>query len=456
MRRMRTRRLAYTSAVALAMSAIAGAVSRDEPGVSRVRDAARGEIAAGTMPGLAVAVVHDGRVVLEEGFGVASVETGVPVTAGTLFQVGSVGKMLTAAAVLDAADDGRVSLTAPVATVVRGLDPAIGAPTLHQLLSQTSGLRDMPGERGEQGEDAHARFLRSLTAADRPLLPGQAFSYSNIGYSLAGLAAAEASGKGYAEMMAARIFEPLGMRRSTLRPMEAMTWPIAVGHRPAAATFAVVRPLANDTRLWPAGYAWSSASDLARFAVSLLGDSRRLERMTTAHASIPLLFGGAHYGYGTILYTARGVRVAEHAGSMPGAGALVRLVPEHRFAVIVLSNSETPGIRTADAAMEALLPLRPASPPQDDGPARPMTAEEMASWAGRYENRGTFTLRVEQDRLMLRQNDGPSLPVTRVGADRFVAAGPENRPRLRFILTPARGERPATLQFSLWAYRKVS
>ena len=436
---------------------VASAAGGQAPDLARVREAARAEVAAGTTPGLAVAVVHQGRVVLSEGFGVASVESGSPVTADTVFQIGSVGKMLTAAAVLDGVEEGELSLNEPVGRAVSGLDPAIAALTPHQLLSQTSGLRDMPGEHGEQGEAAHARFLRALTGADRLLVPGQAFSYSNIGYSLAGLAVAEAARTGYADVMARRVFEPLGMPRSTLRPTVAMTWPLAVGHRRGTdGATTVVRPLANDTRLWPAGYAYSTAGDLARFARALLANGTRLAAMTTAHAELPLLFGGAQYGYGLILYTSRGARVAEHAGSMPGYAALVRLVPEHGFAVIALSNGETPAIRTVDAAMETLLPLRPAPPPPADGPPMAMTPADMNAIAGRYENRGTFVLSLEGGGLVLRQNDGPPLAVTRVGPDRYVAAGPENRPRLRFIVTAADGQRPAMLQFALWAYRKVS
>ena len=166
-----------------------------EPDFARVRDAARAEIGAGSMPGIAVAVVHHGRVVFAEGFGTANVETGAPVTADTVFQVGSVGKMLTAAAVLETAADGKIGLQEPVGRAVTGLDPVVAALTPHQLLAQVSGLRDMPGGHGEQGDEAHRRFLRGLTSADRILPPNRTFSYSNIGYSLVGLAAAEASGR---------------------------------------------------------------------------------------------------------------------------------------------------------------------------------------------------------------------------------------------------------------------
>lgn len=437
---------------------------------------------------MGVAIVSEGRVVFAEGFGVASVETRAPVAADTVFQIGSVGKMLTAAAVVQVAGAGKLSLQEPVGRVVKGLDPAIAIVTPHQLLSQTSGLRDMPGEYGEQDEGAHGRFLRSLEASDRILAPGQTFSYSNIGFSLAGLVGAEAAGVGYADLMAEELFKPLGMVRSTIRPTEAVrpeggprastgwsrsqsdrdpTWPLAVGHRRERnEPLQVVRPFANDTRLWPAGYAYSTAADMARFALAIVDGGRSGGRqvlrpetarlMLSGHAALPNIFEGGRYGYGVILYPSRGVQVAEHAGAMPGFAALVRMVPSHRFAVVTLANGEVPAARTAETAMELFLPLTPAAPPPVDGPALPMTAAEMNAYAGTYRNRGTFVLAVDNGALTLRQNEGPPLPVTKVGADRFVAAGPNNRPRLRFLLAVAREDRPAYLHFSLWGFRKVS
>jgi CubicO group peptidase (beta-lactamase class C family) len=434
---------------------------------ARVREAAQREIAAGTVPGIAVAIVHRGRVVFAQGFGTANVETGAPVTPDTVFQVGSVGKMLTAAAVLETAAEGKLRVHDPVSRVVQGLDPAIGALNAHQLLSQVSGLRDMPGAHGEQGDEAHGRFLRTLTGADRILAPGQSFSYSNIGYSLAGYAAAEASGVSFAELVRRRVFEPAGMTRSTLRPVEAMTWPLAMGHQKSAeGKFAVVRPMTHDTRLWPAGYAFTTAADLARFAIAFLGagqiDGRSALRAETPrtmlipHAALPNLYDDGRYGYATFQFTMRGQRVAEHAGSMIGFAALMRAVPAEQFAVIALANGEAPPVKTAEAAMEVLLPVTDPTPFTTDGPAVPMTTAEMSAIAGRYENRWRFTLSVEDGAPVLRQGDGPPLAVSKVGDKRYVAVGAGNRPRLRFLVSPAESGRPAYLHFALWGFRKVS
>ena len=201
------------------------------------------------------------------GFGVANVETGAPVTPDTLFQIGSATKTFTAAALLSAAPQGAVALDRPVSTYVSGLAACVGAPTLTQLLSHTGGVMDEPDEFGPQGEEGLAAYARTWTSEYCLLPPGRAFSYSNSGFALAGLALQEAEKKPFAEVMRARVLDPLGMPRTTFRPTEAMTWPLAVGHRrDKEGKFTVVRPLANDARLWPAGTLYSSANEMARLA----------------------------------------------------------------------------------------------------------------------------------------------------------------------------------------------
>jgi CubicO group peptidase (beta-lactamase class C family) len=168
-----------------------------------------------------------------------------------------------------------VALDRPVATYVSGLTPCVGQPTLRQLLSHTGGLIDEPAEFGPPGEEGLAAYPRTWTSEYCLLTPGRAFSYSNSGVALAGLALQEAAKTPFADAMRARVLAPLGMTRTTFRPAEANKWPLAEGHRRAKdGTFAVVRPLANDARLWPAGTLYSSANEMARFVAALMNDGR--------------------------------------------------------------------------------------------------------------------------------------------------------------------------------------
>jgi CubicO group peptidase (beta-lactamase class C family) len=159
------------------------------------------ELASGNIPGGAVAVVKDDRVVFVKGFGVASIETGVPVTPDTLFQIGSTTKSSTAALALSLVEEGRLRLDDPIAEHVKGLAPGLSRVTMAQLLSHTAGLKDEPDEFGLQDESALGDYARSWTDAYCLFPPGQVFSYSNSGFALAGLVVQEVGGKPFADQM---------------------------------------------------------------------------------------------------------------------------------------------------------------------------------------------------------------------------------------------------------------
>lgn len=181
-------------ALALVVLAIARGIAARQPkgDAFAAADAAiRAEMAKAGIPGAAVAVVVGDRVVWTRGFGVAHVETSALVTPDTLFQIGSVTKSFTAAAVLAAASQDGLALDKPVSTYVSGLTPCVGAPTLTQLLSHTGGLIDEPDEFGPHGEEGLGAYQRTWTSEYCMLAPGRAFSYSNSGFALAGLALQE-------------------------------------------------------------------------------------------------------------------------------------------------------------------------------------------------------------------------------------------------------------------------
>ncbi len=424
------------------------------------------EMAETGSPGIALAVVRDGRVVLTKGLGVASVETGQPVVPDTLFHVGSVTKTLTAAALVTLAEQGKLRLDEPVSRWVDGLAPGLAKLTLHQLLSNTAGLSDQHGGDGLHEEAALAEFVSSRTDSEVLLPPGKVFSYSNLGYALAGHVLERVTGKPYADAMREILFEPLGMTRTTLRPLVAMTWPLAVGHEPhEAGPPQVVRPMADDTRIWPAGYAFTSLSDLSRFVLVLL-DGGRLDgrqvlppgvaiRMLAPVVDIPTnVFVRGRYGYGLFLEEGRGVPIAFHAGTLPGFSAEFRMIPERRAAVIVLSNrSDNRMEKTFTRALDLLLPgAVPAA--AETRRELPMTADEMKRYAGTYANRWSMDVFVKEGRLFLRRF-GAELPITRIRENRF-SVRPEGAPQPQeFVIVPGADGRPEILQMFLWAFRRT-
>ncbi len=412
--------------------------------------------ATGT-PGVAVAVVQGDSVVYARGYGVANLETGAPVTPDVLFQIGSVTKTLTAALVVGLAEEGVLRLDTPIGTEMDGLQPEVAALTLDRLLSQTAGLRDVGSNYGPHDEAALALYARTLGAADVMAAPG-AFSYSNADYALAGAVAEAAGDTAYAALMAGRLFGPLGMPRSTFRPTTAMTYPLAVGHAGEPGAMQVTRPLADNAAIWPAGYVYSSASELARFARALANGGRVegtqvlpagvADALMEPRVALPVFLNGLAYGYGLFVERRDGERLAWHAGTMPGSSALIAVLPDRHAAVVVLANAET----RLDAVADAALGLAPRPMPEAAASA-PVTGAEAARLAGRYTNRWPFELAVVDGRLVFRRF-GEELEVERVGPDLFAAHAPGEPARERFRVLDGSDGRPALLQWALWSFAR--
>lgn len=445
------------------------------PDVGGFERAIQEELRKSGAPGAAVAVVIDDKVAWAKGFGVANAETGVPVTADTLFQIGSVTKTFTAAALLSASAAGVVALDRPVGAYVTGLTACVGAPTLSQLLSHTGGLIDEPDEFGPQGEEGLGAYQRTWTSEYCMLPPGRAFSYSNSGYALAGLTLQEAEKKPFADVVRARVLEPLGMTRSTFRPTEAMTWPLAVGHRrDQEGKYTVVRPLANDARLWPAGTLYSNAHEMGRLLVALMNDGRidgrqvlppdLAGRMRSSAAVLPTT--GQHYGQGLFLYPSvvdGPLLAAFHGGSMTGYSAQLALYAEPS-GVVVLTNGDgvNPG-RIAEIARQAGRRLATGKPSgfATDGlqpapsPGVSLASDQAIRYVGTYSNPRRFTLEVVRD--------GEGLTLKRFGRDfpmRYLAPGqfqvslPRGGTETIAFGLPAAG--PADyLQMNVWALARV-
>ena len=408
-----------------------------------IERAALEELQATKTPGTAVAVVMGDQVIFSHGYGVASVDTGAPLTPDMLFRLGSTTKMFTASAVVGLALDGKLDLNAPVSQYISGLDPTIGQLTANQLLSHTSGLHDEAPMFGSHDETALGIGIHTWKADFLFAPPGRIYSYSNPGYWLAGYLAETVAGKPYADVIAERVFSPLGMTHSTLRPSMAMTWPLAQGHEIRDGKPAVIRPAADNASGWPAGSIFSSALELSRLVIAFMNDGRLDGRqvlppkliaiMSSPHAEIP--GSDDHYGYGLQLFSSRGVHWVEHGGSRAGYGSTIRMAPEQKFAVIIVANRSGSGMpKLADAISDSMLALDPKS--ETEPATHSLDAEEVRRRAGVYVN-GTSKVRLEADGGALKANiDGTVARFTRAG-DKFLIgeANGEGQPS-KLVLVP--------------------
>jgi CubicO group peptidase (beta-lactamase class C family) len=296
-------------------------------------------------PGLVAVVVEGDRVTHAKGYGVASVETREPVTADHLFRVGSTTKMFVGASLLRLAEKGKLSLRMPVGTYLRELNGALADLTAHQLLTHTSGLMDRTLMYGAHDDGALAANIRGLQPDVLFAKPGEIYSYSNLGYAMAGRLIEVVSTMPFADAMSSLLFEPLGMKRTTFRPTLAMTYPLAQGHIEQRGETVVARPAADHSGYWPAGSMFTSGNDFARWAVAVVNGGRLdgrqvleaelVRNLTEAHVSTP---SGGSYGYGVAVEKTAGVDVFSHGGSRLGYGSYFIWSPQKKVGVITLAN----------------------------------------------------------------------------------------------------------------------
>jgi CubicO group peptidase (beta-lactamase class C family) len=393
------------------------------------------------VPGAAIAIIRGDQVIYSQVLGVANVETGEPMRPGMLFRLGSTTKQLTAAAVVGLAVEGKLDLNAAVSKYIPGLPPRIGAVTANQLLSHTAGIRDEAPMYGSHDDGALGAGIHRWTDEWLFAEPGRVFSYSNPGYWLAGYLLESIIGMPYADAMEDRVFRPLGMAHTTLRPTTAMTYPLSQGHEVQAGKPVVVRPAADNTATWPAGSVFSNTADLARWTIAILNrrglDPRVIDLMTEAHARYP---GSDNaYGYGLTLMNERGVRLWDHTGSRAGYGSQIRMAPDQKVAIIVQTNRTGANLpATVAYAMQLLLPLARPGFSMKPRPLSECVAEDAARITGVWRNGADhIEIASRAGKLYLKRGGGTesaihgcsaTVLVTESGARFDVVAGRDGKP----------------------------
>lgn len=422
------------------------------------------EMQATRSPGASVAVVVGDRIVFARGFGVTSIERADPVTPETLFRIGSVTKVFTGLTAVLMARRGTVDLDAPIGRYTQGLNQDLQGITLGQLLSHMGGIIGEAADTGPHDDRALGDRVRGWTGAHTFAPPGDVYSYTGPGYWLAGYALEQAGRTWYADLVSETVLKPLGMARSTFRPTMAMTWPVALDHRVAGDTAAVLRPAPDDASTWPSGSLYSSASELARFAIAFLNDGRLngaevipaavIRTMSTRHGGLP----GEECGYTYGLSTCRrgGVRVLSHYGFRVGSGAVLTMIPEHRIAIIVLSNRNG-GIfgATERAILDQLIPS--ASSGGAAAPDGRATATAPATFPGTYvSGRDTIRFTARGDSVFYRYAAQPPMATRASGDSAILILDAAGQPVQQFRLVRGLLTRSTYLHDGLGAFRKVT
>jgi CubicO group peptidase (beta-lactamase class C family) len=367
---MRTSRLPKLAVLLLLLAAAGPAFASSQlpdyqPGAgvdeAAVEQIARWALAEYEVPGVAVAVVRDGKPVFVGGFGVRDLDSGKPVTKDTAFQLASVSKTFAAAAAGLMVDDGKLKWEQPASQVLPSFalhtDYATRWANIRDFLVHRAGF---PGFFGDLFD--HLGYSRpDIVHRIRFVEPAYSFrdhpEYSNIGFFLAGEMVAAVGGAPFDEVVRQRIFGPLGMNRSGVAAtMAESDGDMARPHAVVDGKLRVIPP--NLSRVFiAAGGLASSASDLASYLMMLAGDGEFGGRRVLSPDAVRTIFepviaeepgfaefppidanSGFDYSPGWGIYHYNGLRVAEKGGALDGIRTLVVLVPQKKFGLAVLAN----------------------------------------------------------------------------------------------------------------------
>lgn len=306
------------------------------------------------VPGVAIGILHDGeREYL--GYGIANIESGEPVFPETLFQIGSVSKIYTTTLLLSLVDQGLIDLDAAVLRYVPdlGLSDRCAREklTLRHLITHRGGFYGDRFDDHGNGDDALARAVRAFHDLPQYAPPGELWAYSNAGFDLAGRAIENVLGTTFEQAMRERIFEPLGMDRSTYFAADAVGHSVAVGHLyNGDGGIRVAEPFQIPRRANPAGGIIATVAELIRFAELHIGDGAfgdvRILKPETARAMRELHAEAdftRRWGFGWSLREINGVQAVEHTGATNGFMGRLCVIPERNFALAIVTNGENGG-----------------------------------------------------------------------------------------------------------------
>ena len=300
------------------------------------------------IPGLALAVAVDGKVMYSESFGYADLEERVPVWPTTKFRIGSISKPLTATALMQLVEAGKLDLDAPVQKYVPSF-PDKGAPiTVRMVAGHLGGIRHYRGD--EMNIQRHYdNVLEGLKIfEDDPLVspPGTKFNYSSYGFNLLSAVIESASGEPFLKYMQEHVFTPMGLvhtvadQNTQIIEQRSRFYELAKdGHQENA-------PYVDNSYKWAGGGFLSTAEDLVRFGSTILqGGFLKAETLQTMFTAQKTNSGEVvDYGIGWVIHKSQsGKLVYGHSGGSVGGTSQLILYPETHIVVALVTNLSDKG-----------------------------------------------------------------------------------------------------------------
>lgn len=328
--------------------------------VEKVERAITSEMARQNIPGMSAAIITDHQLRWSNGFGFSDLENFVPAKASTVYRLGSISKPITAVAVMQLVEQGKLDLNAPVQRYVPSFPQKPWPLTARHLLSHTGGVRHYRGD-----EINITKQYNSLTEGlsifkDDSLLfqPGTRYSYSTYGYNLLGVVVEGVSGKSFVEYTREQIFKPAGMDHARDDNVYDIIYNRAYGYRKTQSGELKNSELANTSYKIPGGGFVSTVEDLAKFAIAVQ-TNKLLKPETTQQMFTPQKLSNGQrirvnpnnpnnpnisYGFGWFVNERNGEKEVYHSGGQQRVSTLLYMLPEKKFALVLMSNLEGAGL----------------------------------------------------------------------------------------------------------------
>ena len=303
------------------------------------------------IPGLSLAVVRNGQIIKVRGYGLADLQLNVPATDATVYEIGSITKQFTAAAVMMLVEDGKLSLGDAITKYFPDAPAAWQRITIRHLLTHTSGIQNHVAVPGYLGAFKTNLLLETTPARDDLLKmffqlplefePGETWAYDNTGYYLLGIIIEKASGKSYWQFLDEHIFRLLGMNATRNTDPKLLVRHRASGYEWVADHFEN-RPVLLPSIAFSAGSIQSNVEDLAKWDAALYTDKllkrSSRERMWTVVKARDSAVAPFNYGFGWFIESYHGHRLVQHAGGTPGFSSAIYRFIDDRLTVIILTN----------------------------------------------------------------------------------------------------------------------
>jgi CubicO group peptidase (beta-lactamase class C family) len=385
-------------------------------------------------PGASVLIAQDGKILYENGYGLANIEKSIPIEPLTTFRIGSITKQFTAAAILKLQEGGKLSVQDKLSKYIPDF-PRGDEVTLHHLLTHTSGIHsftETPNFLDKvTGDVTEEEMISQIKSLGYDFSPGESYLYNNSGFYILGYLVEKVSGMSLDAYLKKAFFQPLGMtqtgvyRKGLSLPHEALGYAFENGKPSLALDW-------NMDFTGGAGNLYSNVEDMYKWNEAVF-TGKLLQPVSLASAFTPAKLNngelanesGGGYGYGWHLWTLRGLQEISHSGWLNGFSTTLARLPEKNMTVIVLSNCSMPNIPNLDPPDLAQIILEVY---QHDAMQnrkeyvvnQAVDAAAFTDYVGRYDyGQAILTVRLGKGQLYAQLSGQPEFPIYPSAPDKF-------------------------------------